>query len=189
MDFVQRITGAKVALFCDYAFEDLEVTYPQKRLEEEGATVSVIGTANAGTKYTGKYGYPVVSHACISDVSAKDFDGLVIPGGFSPDYMRRSKPMRDFIVSMLEQGKPVAAICHGPWMLCSARRSDGTPVCSGVKCTSFVAIKDDLINAGAEWVDEAVVVDANIITSRTPHDLTPFCHAIIRAVAAVRAKA
>lgn len=151
--------------------------------------MSVIGTAKAGTKYTGKYGYPVLSHACIDDVSADDFDALVIPGGFSPDYMRRSVHMRAFIVRMLQAGKPVAAICHGPWMLCSARRPDGTPVCSGVRCTSFAAIRDDVVNAGGVWVDEPVVVDANIITARTPADLTPFCHAIISAVAAVAAGA
>lgn len=165
------------------------MTYPQKRLEEEGAVVSVIGGAAAGTKYTGKFGYPVISHACIDNVSPDAFDALVIPGGFSPDYMRRNPAMLAFIVRMLEQGKPVGAICHGPWMLCSARDASGKPVCSGVRCTSFGAIKDDVINAGGMWVDEPVVVDANIITARTPADLTPFCHAIIHALAARRAAA
>ncbi|KAJ1621318.1 protease/amidase, partial [Pavlovales sp. CCMP2436] len=161
-----------------------EVTYPQKRLEEEGATVTVIGAAPAGTKYTGKFGYPVLSHATISAVSADEFEALVIPGGFSPDYMRRSVPMLNFIVRMLAMDKPVAAICHGAWMFCSARDPQtGRPVCDGYRCTGFAAIKDDLINAGATWVDQAVVVDRAIITARTPADLTPFCHAIIQAVA------
>jgi protease I len=166
-----------------------EVTYPQKRLEEEGATVVVIGNLPAGAKYTGKFGYPVISHMTISAVRSAEFDGLVIPGGFSPDYMRRSQPMLQFIVEMLARAKPVAAICHGPWMLCSARDATGKPVCAGARCTSFVAIKDDVINAGAVYVDEGVVVDEekHLITAQTPADLTPFCHAIIRAVAARRA--
>jgi len=172
-----------VAVFIDFAFEDMEVTYPAKRLEEEGAIVVVVGSHAAGTKYTGKYGYPVTSHKTIGDVLPDDFDALVIPGGFSPDYMRRSADMLAFIVGMLDLDRPVAAICHGPWMLCSARLADTSPVCAGKRVTSFVAIKDDLINAGAKWVDEAVVVDGPMITARTPHDLTVFCQAIIRETA------
>jgi protease I len=129
-----------------------------------------------------------VSHKTIGDVSAADFDALVIPGGFSPDYMRRSKPMLELIVAMLDMAKPVAAICHGPWMFCSARNPQtGKPVCAGLRCTGFAAIMDDLINAGALWVDEPVVCDSNLITARTPADLTPFCHAIIIAVSQRRA--
>lgn len=104
--------------------------------------------------------------------------------------MRRSQKLLALTSEMLAAGKPVAAICHGPWMLCSARRADGTPACKGHRATGFVAIKDDVVNAGAEWCDEPVVVSEAVIggvrevviTSRTPNDLTPFCHAIIDAI-------
>mmetsp|Transcript_14075 Transcript_14075/g.47650 ORF Transcript_14075/g.47650 Transcript_14075/m.47650 type:complete len:194 (-) Transcript_14075:722-1303(-) len=185
IEFPRRLEQRRVALFIDFQFEDLEATYPKTRLEEEGADVVVVGAHKAGTKYTGKHGYPVVSHVAAEDVDAADFHALVIPGGFAPDYMRRSAPMLAFIVRMLELGRPVAAICHGPWMLCSARHGpEQRPVCADVRLTSFVAIKDDVINAGGKWVDEAVVVDGCVITSRTPADLVPFCQAIIRETAA-----
>lgn len=153
-------------------------------VEEEGATVVIVGAHDKGMKYTGKYGYPVKSDACVSDVDATAFDALVLPGGFAPDYMRRNAKMLQIIVDMAAAGKPVAAICHGPWMLCSARKADGKPVISGRKATSFVAIKDDLINAGAVFVDEPCVVDGPFITARTPADLTPWIHKIIDNTAA-----
>jgi len=171
--------GKRVCLFCDFAFEDLEAMYPKLRLEEEGAIVTVVGAHDAGTKYTGKYGYPIKSDAKIDSVDESAFDALVIPGGFSPDYMRRNAKMLALVIAMADAGKPVASICHGPWMLCSARRADGQPVAKGIKATGFAAIKDDLINAGATFVDEPVVCDGPFITSRTPSDLSPFCHAII----------
>lgn len=111
-------------------------------------------------------------------------DALVIPGGFAPDYMRRNQAMLAAIVSLVARGAPVAAICHGPWLLCSARLADGRPVVEGKRATSFMAIKDDLINAGARWEDEPVVTDGGIITARTPKDLIPFCRAVIEATAA-----
>ena len=98
--------------------------------------------------------------------------------------MRRNVKMLEMIVTMAEAGKPVASICHGPWMLCSARMKDGSPVAKGIRATCFIAIKDDLINAGATFVDAPVVVDGPFITSRTPSDLTPFCHAIIDMIVA-----
>ena len=180
----QPLAGRTIAIFCDFAFEDLEVMYPKIRLEEEGAKIIIVGGHDKGTKYTGKYGYPIKSDFKIDDVDVSTLDGLVLPGGFAPDYMRRNAGMLKAVVAMVDAGKPVASICHGPWMFCSARRSDGTPVIKGVRATCFTAIKDDLLNAGAIFVDEPVVVDGPIITSRTPADLTPFCHAIIDAVAA-----
>lgn len=170
----------KVALFCDFAFEDLEVMYPKIRLEEEGMEVVVVGAHPAGTKYTGKYGYPIKSDSHINDLGP--VDAIIVPGGFAPDYMRRNAKMLETLVTAFDQGKPIAAICHGPWLLCSARKADGKPVIDGIQCTSFFAIKDDVINAGGNWVDQPVVVDHNIITSRTPNDLTPFCRAIIHAL-------
>ena len=183
------LTGRSVAILCDFAFEDMEVMYPKLRLEEEGVKIVVVGIHPAGMKYAGKYGYPIISHKCINDCSADEFAGLVIPGGFAPDYMRRNAAMRSFTTSMLEQGKPVAAICHGPWMLCSARRAaDNSPVAKGHTVTSFVAIKDDMLNAGAQWVDDAVVTsrvnNEVLITARTPNDLIPFCLTIIDALRA-----
>ena len=147
------------------------------RLQEEGAEVIVVGAHPAGQKYTGKYGYPVKSHVNIEEFSSLTVDGLVLPGGFAPDYMRRNKHMLEAITTSIELGKPCAAICHGPWMFCSARFPNGQPVCHQRQCTSFVAIKDDLINAGAQFVDAPVVVDGPLITARTPADLIPFCHA------------
>eukprot|EP01052_Picozoa_sp_SAG31_P062710 SAG31_NODE_21683_length_543_cov_1.139640_1_plen_130_part_10 len=110
---------------------------------------------------------------------ADDLDALVIPGGFAPDYMRRCEHMKEIVRAMHEdQGKPVGAICHGPWMLCSARRKrDGQPLISGVRATAFNSIKDDMTNAGCIWEDAPAVIDQNIITSRTPADLGPFCEA------------
>lgn len=171
--------SARLCLLIDYSYEDMEVMYPKIRLTEDNILVSVVGAHVAGTKYTGKFGYPCKSDLCIDDVSADQFDGLAIPGGFAPDYMRRNQKMLDLILQMHQQGKPVAAICHAPWMLCSARWPDtNTPLIAGVQCTSFVAIRDDVINAGGEWVDKAVVVDRNIITSRTPDDLSAWCKAL-----------
>eukprot|EP00961_Rhodomonas_salina_P242567 3276622-Rhodomonas_salina.1 len=173
------IAGRTVGMFIDFQFEDMEAMYPKMRLEEEGAKVIVIGAHDKGMKYTGKYGYPLKSDATVKDVDAASLDALVIPGGFAPDYLRRNTAMLDLILAVAGAGKPVAAVCHGPWMFCSARRADGKPVIEGRKATGFVAIKDDLINAGAVWVDEPVVIDGPYITSRTPSDLVPFCHAII----------
>lgn len=116
-----------------------------------------------------------------------ELDALVLPGGFAPDYMRRNERMLRVVVAMCAANKPVGAICHGPWMLCSARvPATGRPVVHGRRCTGFVAIKDDVINAGGVWEDAAVVVDGGLITSRTPNDLTPFCRAIIDGIMAGR---
>lgn len=173
------LSSKVVGLLCDFQFEDMEAMYPKMRLEEEGAKVIVIGSHDKGMKYTGKHGYPLKSDASVHEVDASMLDALVIPGGFAPDYLRRDQRILDLIKMMADAGKPVAAVCHGPWLFCSTRRSDGKPVIEGRKATGFVAVKDDLINAGATWVDEPVVVDGPYITSRTPADLVPFCHAII----------
>lgn len=171
-----------VVIFVDFQFEDMEVMYPKIRLEEEGFRVLIVGGHPKGMKYTGKYGYPVVSDLQVDDVTVDQVDALILPGGFAPDYMRRNTKMLNLIVELNHRKKPIAAICHGPWMLCSARQPDGKPIVDGRQATSFVAIKDDLVNAGAVWLDAPVVIDANLITSRTPGDLTPFCRAIISAL-------
>jgi protease I len=153
-------------------YEDLEFWYPRIRLKEEGAEVVVVGPRE-GT-FSGKRGLTAEAHRSIDDVHPRDFAALVIPGGYSPDQMRRSPPMVDFVAAMHEDGKPIAAICHAGWMLVSAG------VVKGRRVTSFHSIRDDMENAGAEWVDEEVVDDEGIITSRNPGDLPAFCRAIIR---------
>jgi protease I len=169
------ITGKCIALFAEDQYQDLELWYPYYRLVEEGAKVSIIGSGTAQT-YKGKYGYPVKVDASIKDVSSKDFDAVVIPGGFAPDYMRREPKMVSFVKEMSEMGKVVAAICHGAWMLASAE------IVKDRKLTCFAGIKDDLIHAGAAYVDEECVVDGKLITSRKPEDLPAFCRAIIKAL-------
>ena len=174
----------RIALLIDFKFEDLEATYPNIRLaEEQGFVVDIIGIHKAGMKYTGKFGYPLKSTHCIDDIVPSDYSAVVIPGGFAPDYMRRSEGMKNLVTTLMKLNRVVAAICHGPWMLCSARCEDNTPVCKGRRVTCFEAIKDDVINAGADYVaDESVVVDGNLITAQTPNDLTPWCLAIIDAI-------
>jgi len=133
--------------------------------------VSVMGAHPAGIKYTGKYGYPVKSDLCVDNMSTTDavasYDALLIPGGFAPDYMRRNQAMLDLTVAMADAGRVVASICHGPWMLCSARRTDGSPLAKGIRATCFSACKDDLINGQRRRVDElGGVADAVSQTSR-----------------------
>jgi protease I len=173
--FEKRLVGKKIAIFVEFNYEDLEIHYPFHRLKEEGATVVLIGP-KSGVEYKGKYGYPCKSDTDIGSVLSKDFDALICPGGFCPDYLRRDKRFLDFIREMNTDGKPIASICHGPWMLCSAK------ILKGRKMTSFIAIKDDVENAGAEWIDQDVVVDGNLISSRTPHDLIVFTQAIIKSL-------
>jgi len=171
-----KLIGKRVAILAENNYQDLELWYPLLRLREEGAEVRVIGTGSA-TTHTSKHGYPVEVDAPADEVSAADFDGIVIPGGYAPDLMRRSPAMVGLVRDAFQQGRVVAAICHAGWVLVSAG------VLKGRRVTSFFAIKDDMVNAGAEWVDEEVVQDGNLITSRTPPDLPAFCRAIIAALA------
>lgn len=168
------LAGKKVAILVADMYQELEFWYPYLRLKEEGAEVLAVGPE--AKEYKSKLGYPAKADLGAKDVRAPDFQGVVIPGGYAPDYLRRSPELVRFVKDMAEAGKPVAAICHGPWMLCSAR------VVKGKRVTSFFAIRDDLENAGAIWVDEPVVVDGNIITSRMPQDLPLFLKAVIEAL-------
>jgi protease I len=161
-------------MFVGEVYEDLELWYPKLRLIEAGAEVIVAGP-EANEKYAGKHGYPCVSDAAIDDMRASDFDGVVIPGGFMPDKLRRDKKVLELVQQFAAAQKPVAAICHGGWIPISAG------VYRGVRVTGSAGIKDDLVNAGAIWEDSAVVVDRNFISSRKPDDLPDFCQAILEA--------
>ena len=170
-----ELKGVRAAVLVEQQYQEMEVWYPVYRLREAGCKVTLVGP-EAGHTYPSKLGYPVKSDKAARDVSADDFDLLVIPGGYSPDHMRRCEPMIKLTSAMAEQGKVVAAICHGPWLLCS------TQALKGKKATCFFAIKDDVINAGGKYVDAEVVRDGNLITSRKPDDLPAFLAAIIQAV-------
>jgi protease I len=169
------LDGKRVAVLVEDLYEDLELWYPALRMREAGAAVSIVGP-EAGKTYESKHGYPATADAAAGKVSADEFDAVVIPGGYAPDRMRRHEAMVGLVRAMSEKGKVVAAICHAGWMLASAR------VVEGRRMTSFFAIRDDVVNAGAQWEDAEVVVDGNLVTSRTPDDLPAFCRAIIESL-------
>jgi deglycase len=170
-----ELTGKKMFILTETTYNDLEFWYPYYRLKEAGAEVIVVGPVS-GMVYYGKAGLPVKADAGMNDVSAEDCDGLIIPGGYAPDHMRRHPQMVQLVKDCVITGKIVAAICHAGWMLASAE------VLQGRTATSFFAIRDDLVHAGANYVDREVVVDGNIITSRKPDDLPAFMKAIISAL-------
>ncbi|MBP3957975.1 type 1 glutamine amidotransferase [Gemmata sp. G18] len=166
------LQGKRVAVLVEQQYQEMEVWYPVYRLREAGCEVVLVGP-EAGKTYPSKLGYPAKADVSAKDASADRFHAVVIPGGFAPDYIRRSEPMLKLVRDIFAQGKPVAAICHGPWVLCS------TTALKGKKVTCFHSIKDDVTNAGGTYVDQEVVVDGNLITSRTPEDLPAFVVAII----------
>lgn len=171
-----QLKGKRIAVLVDQLYQEMEVWYPYYRFKEAGAEVFLVG-AEAGKSYASKVGYPAVAERSYDVLQVDDYDGVIAPGGFAPDYIRRHPAATTFVHEMDKAGKLVAAICHGPWVLCSSR------MLKGRKVTSFYAIKDDLINAGAEWLDAEVVVDRNLITSRKPDDLPAFCAAAIEVLA------
>jgi protease I len=169
-----ELKGLRAAVLVEQMYQEMEVWYPVYRLREAGCQVTLVGP-EAGQTYASKLGYPAKSDKAARDVSAADFDLLIIPGGYAPDHMRRCEPMIRLASTMAEQGKPVAAICHGPWLLCS------TQALKGRRATCFFSIKDDVSNAGGKYVDAEVVRDGNLITSRKPDDLPAFMQAVIQA--------
>jgi len=189
-----RLKGRKVAIVVANEFEDIELLYPFLRLSEEGAEVVIIPIreglhprpAVKDKPVTGRYGVPIplevfgegIRYAIgeLKQVKPEDFDAVVIPGGFSPDALRVNSEVLEFVKETYNKGKIVAAICHGPQVLISAG------LVKGRRVTSYVAVKDDLINAGAVFIDEPAVRDGNIITARVPDDLPDFCQLIIEAL-------
>jgi len=170
-----RLQGKRIAVLAEDNFEDLELWYPLIRMREEGADVSVVGMRGV-ERYHGKHGLPISVDVAAEDVSGDEFDAIIIPGGYAPDRMRRHKAMLNLVRTIDQRGGVVAMICHAGWVPISAG------IVRGRQVTSVSAIRDDLQNAGANWVDREVVVDGNLISSRYPDDLPAFCRAIIAAM-------
>jgi protease I len=190
-----KLLDKKVVIIVANEFEDIELLYPLLRLSEEGAEISVVPVPMGfhprpyleGKPVTGRFGHPVPIPVmpegrryrirAFGELSVDDIDCILIPGGFSPDYLRRHEETLNLVRQCHQRGKLLAAICHGPWVLISAK------IMTGKRATGLVAVRDDLMNAGAEFVDAPVVRDGNIITSRAPNDLPDFCQEIINALA------
>ncbi len=170
-----KLKGRTIAILLEKQYEDQEFWYPKMRLLEEGAKILVVAPEK-DKEYPSKHGYPAKSCHAAKDVTAQMVDAVIIPGGYSPDHMRQHPEMVKLVKTAVEGGKIVAAICHGGWMLCPAH------VLKDRQATSYIAIKDDMENAGAKWVDRDCVRDENIITSRKPDDLPVFMRTIIGAL-------
>jgi len=173
----RTLEGVRILVLVGDDYEDLELWYPKLRLEEAGAHVTVAGSMQ-GRTYAGKHGYPCTSDASIGDMESSDFQGIVLPGGWMPDKLRRDEKVLDLVRECAAHGKLVAAICHGGWIAVSAG------VYRGVRVTGSPGIKDDLMNAGAIWEDAPVVVDRHFVSSRKPADLPAFMAAIVEQLAA-----
>jgi deglycase len=178
MSRARPLADLRFLMFVGDVYEDLELWYPKLRLVEAGAQVTVAGP-HAETLYTGKHGYPCRSDAAIASMKAADFHGVVIPGGFMPDKLRRDENVKQLVREFAQGDKLVAAICHGGWIPISAG------VYQGVRVTGSPGIQDDLVNAGAIWEDASVVVDRHFVSSRKPDDLPDFCRAILEVMSGV----
>ena len=168
------LAGKRVAVLAEDNYEDLELWYPLLRMREAGAETFVVGTGNSS--YTSKHGYPVAVDAEAGMVDAAQFDAIIVPGGWAPDRLRRFASVLRLVKDADEQGKIIGAICHAGSVLVSAQ------VLKGRTMTCVKAIKDDVVNAGANYVDQEVVRDGNLVTSRTPDDLPAFCAELVAAI-------
>lgn len=166
-----NLADAQIAVLAENMYQELELWYPVMRLREEGCNVVVVGPAEQ--TYASKLGYPVKPDMAIGDADPAMFDAVVIPGGFAPEQMRRTRPLIDFVRKMHDQGSLIAAVCHAGLVLASA----GIARDRDLTCVALV--KDDVIHAGGRYQDKAVVRDGNLITSRLPSDLHVFCKEII----------
>ncbi|MBP1904462.1 protease I [Paenibacillus turicensis] len=171
-----RLAGKKVIAFVDEEFEDLELWYPIYRIQEEGAEVHLVGQEK-GKKYIGKYGVPAEAQFSYEEIDGENYDGILVPGGWAPDKLRRYPKVLTLISEFHEQKKVIGQICHAGWVLISAK------ILNGVTVTSTPGIRDDMENAGAIWKDEPVVVDGHIISARRPPDLPPYGKALVDALA------
>ena len=189
-----RLTGRRAGMVVAHEFEDIELLYPLLRLSEEGAEILIAAVPKGihtrpfveSKPVTGRFGHPLpipvmapgnrYSLCTVEELQDKDLDALIIPGGFSPDELRWDPATIELVQACHQKGKVLAAICHGSWVLISAG------VMKGKRATGWIAVHDDLVNAGAEFVNEPAVRDGNIVTSRVPDDLPEFCQAIIEAV-------
>ncbi|SDM67259.1 protease I [Fictibacillus solisalsi] len=171
-----RLNNKRILSFVHHDFEDLELWYPVLRLQEEGASVDLAGE-KAGEVYKGKYGVPVTAQLSFDDVDPSNYDALLVPGGWAPDKLRRFPKVIEIVRHMEEHKKPIGQICHAGWVLISAK------ILEGKKVTSTPGIKDDMENAGAEWLDEAVVVDGHLVSSRRPPDLPHYVKAFADVIA------
>jgi len=176
---MSHLTGKKVAILVEDGFEQVELTSPKEAMEAHGAQTYIISPKRGNVKgweHT-KWGQEFPVDVSIEEANANDYDALLLPGGvMNPDKLRTNKKAVQFVRSFFDQGKPVAAICHGPWMLVEAG------VVNGRKVTSYPSIQTDLKNAGANWVDQEVVVDRGLVTSRKPDDLPAFNRKLVEEI-------
>jgi protease I len=170
---MNSLRGRTVAVLIEDQYQELEVWVPYYRLKEAGARVLLVGKEK-GKAYKSKFGYPAVAEADYRGVKAKSLDAVIVPGGFAPDFMRRYPEPARLVAEVFKARGLVASICHGAWLLVSAG------ILKGRVATCFFAIADDVKNAGAKYLDQEVVVDGNLITSRKPEDLPAFCSEIVR---------
>lgn len=197
-----RLEGKEIVILAAHDFEDVELLYPLIRLSEEGARIT-IATLPQDIHFsthpycphkpiTGRFGTTVPLcvfgegkrwNQCLTDdLNEDNYDAVIIPGGFAPDWLRTNRKVLSFVAGMYKKGKVVAAICHGPQVLISTDAVEGTDLIRGEKCCSYEAIRDDLLNAGGKWVDAPAVRIGNVVTGRVPDDLPEFVHEIIEAL-------
>jgi protease I len=174
-EIFMRLAGKKIISLVHHDFEDLELWYPILRLKEEGAIVHLAGE-KANETYIGKYGVPAISDYEYGSINAREYDAILVPGGWAPDKIRRFPEVLSLLQSMEENKKPIGQICHAGWVLISAK------ILQGKNVTSTPGIKDDMENAGATWIDEPVVVDGNLVSSRRPPDLPDYLRELINVI-------
>lgn len=171
-----KLQGKKIIQLVSNDFEDLELWYPVLRLREEGAAVDIVGERK-GETYIGKYGVPIISDLSFDEVNIDEYDAILVPGGWAPDKLRRFPEVINMVQTMNNKKKPIGQICHAGWVLISAK------ILEGKKVTSTPGIKDDMENAGAIWLNEPVVVDGHLVSSRRPPDLPDYLRELIKVMA------